>query len=274
MSLKNILVAFNGTASSEAALAAALEMQTRYDAHLTGIFAHASRLAQLETQDWVPVAMQNLLRNRGQEDEERMETRFRLLADAVPSERLHWIPREGQGDATVASYARLYDITVVGRNDSVHGNPEIDLHPDRIAQRSGRGVLTIPRTWTQGIPDEAVIAWDGQRTVTRALSEAMPILETKSKVRVLRIRDRNLRGALPGIDVETVLRRHGIPVETCEIDAPKRATGAEIVAACEESGAGLLVMGAYQRGGFREDLLGSTTQYVLENAALPVLIAH
>ncbi|MDV6329030.1 universal stress protein, partial [Idiomarina sp. Sol25] len=74
--------------------------------------------------------------------------------------------------------------------------------------------------------------------------------------------------------VETALRRHGVQVETRHIDAPAQETGAEIVTACEESGAGLLVMGAHQRTGFREDLLGSTTDYVLGNAALPVLIAH
>lgn len=274
MSLKNLLIAFNGTESSEAALAAALQMQTKYDAHLTGIFAHAPQLERLQTQDWVPASIRDFLRSRAQEEEDRMEADFRSLASAVPSDRLHWISCEGQGDATVASYGRMYDVTIVGRYDSVLGNPEIDLHPDRIAQRSGRGVLTIPRTWHLGIPDEAIIAWDGQRTVTRALTEAMPLLESKTKVTVLRVRDRNLRGDLPGIDVEMALRRHGVPVVTREIDAPKHATGAEIVAACAESGAGLLVMGAYQRGGIREDLLGSTTQYVLENAALPILIAH
>lgn len=70
------------------------------------------------------------------------------------------------------------------------------------------------------------------------------------------------------------MRRHGVLVETWDIDSPSRATGPEIVAACEESCAGLLVMGAHQRSGFREDLLGSTTDYVLGNAALPILIAH
>lgn len=183
MSIRNLLIAFNGTESSEAALAAALNMQAGYKAHLTGIFAHASQLARLQTQDWVPAALRDVLHSRTQEDEGRMEARFRSLAAAVPSDRLHWISREGQGDVTVATYARMYDITIVGRYDSVQGNPEIDLHPDRIAERSGRGVLTIPRTWRQGIPDEAIIAWDGQRTVTRALAEAMPILEAKKRSR-------------------------------------------------------------------------------------------
>lgn len=274
MTLKNLLIAFNGTESSEAALAAGLNMQQRYDAHLTGIFAHASQLDRLQTQDWIPTAMRNLLRGKSQEDEDRIEARFRQLAKGVPADRLHWISREGASDATVATYARMYDLTIVGRYDSVRGNSDVDLHPDRIAELSGRGVLTIPRAWNKGIPDEAIVAWDGQRTITRALAEAMPILETKKKVTVSRIRDRNLRGPLPGIDVETALARHNIPVETRHIQTPKQSTGAQIVTACEESGAGLLIMGAYQRGGLREDLLGSTTQYVLENATLPILIAH
>jgi hypothetical protein len=197
----------------------------------------------------VPEALRSLLRGQAKDDEDRMEARFRALSNVVPEDMLHRIPCEGQGDATVARYARVYDVTIVGRYDSVLGNPEIDLHPDRIAQRSGRGVLTIPRTWHRGIPDEAIVAWDGQRNVTRGLAEAMPILETKTKVTILRVNDRNLRDSLPGIDVETALRRHGIPVEMRMIDAPKQATGSEIVAARDQSGAisGLCVKPCWRR---------------------------
>lgn len=274
MSLKNLLVAFNGTDSSEAALEAALAMHGRYGAHVTGIFAHASQLEQLAFYDWVPDALRQVLRERSGTGESGVEARFRALASQVPADRLHWITREGNSDETVANYARMYDMTIVGRRDTVIGNQAIDLHPDRIAERGGRAVLTVPKDWRRGIPDVALVAWDGQRAVTRALAEAMAILESKTRVVILRINDRSLRGSLPGIDVETALRRHGVTVDSRQVRDLRRSTADEIMAACEDTGAGLLVMGAHQRASFREEMVGSTTNRVLTHSAIPILIAH
>lgn len=276
MSVRNILVAYNATESSDAALGAALQMQAKYGAHLTGLYAHTGRIERLRHQDWVPENMRHLLGGLASEDESRVEAAFRKAAgDRVPEELLHWISQEGRSDTTVADYGRLFDVTVVGRYDTVLGNHEIELHPDRIALQSGRPVLVVPRGWAPDrIHEHAVIAWDGSRAAARALADAMQILETKTRVTVLRVKSRTLAATLPGIDIETTLARHGIRVDNVTAEPERRSVGEVILEECKRLSPGLLVMGAYERSVFREELLGGTTRHVLENATLPILTAH
>jgi nucleotide-binding universal stress UspA family protein len=42
----------------------------------------------------------------------------------------------------------------------------------------------------------------------------------------------------------------------------------------ESTGAGLIVMGAYTHGRIRPIVFGGVTNHVMQNAALPVLMAH
>jgi nucleotide-binding universal stress UspA family protein len=133
----------------------------------------------------------------------------------------------------------------------------------------------IPRDFRrERIHETAVVAWDGQRAATRAVTDAMQILETKQRVDVLSIEDGSVRTPLEGIDVATALARHGIDVQRVRRPAKNHRTGADILAYCDEVDAGLLVMGAYEHSVFRERLMGGTTNHILRNATLPVLISH
>lgn len=276
MSIKNILVAFNGSDSSEAALHTALLMHDKYGCHITGLMVHSGQREKLSAHSWVPENVRETIAKRVSEIEGEIEAQFRALAEpGVAAGQLHWISLFGNSDATVAKYARLYDVTLVGRYDAIEGQAHLELHPEDIALRSGRPVLVVPRGHRpEGIHETAVIAWDGQRAATRAVTDAMQILETKQRVDVLSIEDGSVRGPLEGIDVATALARHDITVERVRRPGSKRRTGEEILAYCQEVSAGLLVMGAYEHSVFRERLLGGTTHHILRHAKLPVLISH
>ena len=67
----------------------------------------------------------------------------------------------------------------------------------------------------------------------------------------------------------------GIEVyKTSQAHVPSGGIGATILDACDETGAGLLIMGAYEHSKFSEDLLGGVTRDILEKAQLPVLMSH
>ncbi len=81
----------------------------------------------------------------------------------------------------------------------------------------------------------------------KALDEAPVYLEEKAKP----LRDK-------GVDVETVVLQ-GIPTEA-------------IVEYIKENGVGLLAIATHGHSGFREIALGSTAEYLLRNAGIPVLM--
>lgn len=273
MTIKNLLVAFNGSPASESAVRAAVMMQAKYDAHITGLLAHEGSRDRFSRRPWVPDNVRAILEETVSREEQAIEARFRDLIADVPANKAHWITIAGAPDGTFAQYACMFDLTLVGQ----HGTddlPEASLHPERVALRSGRPVLVIPTVLEESaIRRRAVLAWDGQRAATRAMNDAMQILETKQAVDVLSIGD-EVRGPLKGIDAVTSLGRHGISANRIRKPGTGRNVGAAILDHCDAVDAGLLVMGAFEHSVFREELFGGTTKFILANATIPVLISH
>jgi nucleotide-binding universal stress UspA family protein len=52
------------------------------------------------------------------------------------------------------------------------------------------------------------------------------------------------------------------------------ATGLNLLAQTSAIGAGLIVMGAYTHGHYRQFLFGGMSRHVMEHAAIPILFAH
>ncbi len=276
MAIKSILVAFNGAASSKAALQAGLLMARKYDAHLTGLLAHGPSRVDSALPNWAPKSLRDSLSEMAAQASRDIATAFHeTLRGRLPEAHVHWIDERGRPDATVAEYSRLYDIAVIGRQDGAAGAEHLELRPARVALKSGRPVLVTPANWSSEMFSErAVLAWDGHRASSRALADAMLILETKQLVTVLTVETGDVRKPLAGIRVETHLERHGVPVERVRIKPEGRRTSEAILDYCREVGAALLVAGAYEHSQFREDLVGGVTTDLVNGADLPVLVSH
>lgn len=276
MSVKNILCAYNGAPSSDVALRAAVLMHKKYNAHVTGLFAYGGSRIDSNLRSWMPKTLQSSLLKVENDLCENVESQFRKITEAkVQGDYLHWISEKGRSNATVADYARMFDITVVGQFDSVLGAEHVELRPDHIALRSGRPVLMIPKNWSEdAISDHAVLAWDGRRTATRALADAMQILETKRLITVLTIDNGKKIAPLNGICVEDALTRHGVEVERVHVKPKGRTVGQAILDYCKETEATFLVAGAYEHSIFREELVGGVTNTIVSQADIPVLISH
>ena len=274
MAIKNILVAFNGSEASENALIVAAQMQKKYAAHVTGLLAHEGQRDTFARRPWVPENVREIIETAVQSEETRLEARFREVLGTAPKEKVHWITLAATPDSTVAQYACMYDITIVGRH-MANEPAETSLHPERIAMKAGRPVLVVPPSdlAPSFIDKPTVLAWDGARAATRAMNDAMLILETKQRVDVLSVGS-NIRPPLDGIDVVKALGRHGVNAVRVRRDKGARRVGEAILDYCDEIGAGLLVMGAFEHSMFRQELFGGTTMSVLQNAKAPVLISH
>ena len=276
MALKNILVPYNGSESSDAAVRAAIQSHKKHGAHVTGLLAHRSAKSRLRSEFWIPQAVMDTLDQVEEKTQADIRAKFfETVGDQIATDKLHWIERFGDADAMVADYARMFDLTIMGRHDSLQGNRRMELHPDLVTLKSGRPVLVVPRANDAAdIRKRAVLAWDGHRAATSAVNDAMQILETRQDVTVLSIETGKEARPLKGIDIKTVLERHGINVEYVRVPASKAGVGATMLEFCENHDAGLLVMGAYENSIYKEQIFGGVTQYVLENAQLPVLMSH
>jgi len=144
-----------------------------------------------------------------------------------------------------------------------------------VALQSGRPVLIVPPGYrTDRLVERALVAWDGGRAAARAVSDAMTILETKSHVTVFTAGDAERARRREGLDIVSHLARHGVRTDWNHVSRPEGGVAKAMLAAAAQAKAGLIVMGAYERPKFAEDLVGGVTRSLLSAAETPVLMAH
>jgi nucleotide-binding universal stress UspA family protein len=137
---------------------------------------------------------------------------------------------------------------------------------------TGRPVLMVPDKPAAGLFHRPLIAWNGSLEAARALGFALPFLaEGEGGVDVFAAPERKHR-----TETEELLRYlsgHGIVAERVSVEDP-RPVAVSLLAQASTSRAGLIVMGAYTHGHYRQFFFGGVTRYVMEHAAIPVLLAH
>lgn len=279
MAIRNILVAYNGLESADSALRLGLLMARKYDAHVTGLFAYGVPAAFSSAGPWLTKGLSDQFREIAQRAQkevcEKVEASFRDVASAFEDpERVHWMEIYGSADRTIIEAARNFDITLLGQFSPATGAEQTELHPDVIALMSGKPVLIVPRGYAvETLSENAVLAWDGKRAASRAMSDAMQILETKDAVRVVTVDDGTSLSETGAKMLVAHLERHGIRADAERIKR-NGSIARSIVDYCARVDAGLLVMGAYEHSKFSEDLVGGVTNDVLKSIDIPVLMAH
>lgn len=125
-------------------------------------------------------------------------------------------------------------------------------------------------------PSRVVIAWNESAEALSAVRRAMPLLLAAKAVEILII-DPQRHGtetADPGTALSEMLTRHGAKVEVSIVACTMPRISDMILRHVSDQNADLLVMGAYGHSRFREAILGGATRNLLEQAEIPVLMAH
>jgi nucleotide-binding universal stress UspA family protein len=173
----------------------------------------------------------------------------------------------------LARQARLRDLTIV---PAASDGDTYRWYAEAIMFGSGRPVLILPpRTAPEFAPHRIVVAWDGSRAASRAVADALPLLERAKEVQVLTVLKEKALGSTSLADeLAESLKRRGIVARPDCLDAAGRTIGEVLIADLATRQADLLVMGAYGHSRLREFILGGATRSMLANPPLPLLVSH
>lgn len=143
---------------------------------------------------------------------------------------------------------------------------------------SGRPVLLLPLGVRPALPARhAVVAWQPRREATRALHDALALLQPAATVQVVAVDPQSGprgHGDLPGADIAAHLARHGLQVEVTALPSGGRSVASALFRHATESEADLLIAGGYGHTRMREWALGGVTRELSGSATLPVLFSH
>lgn len=183
-----------------------------------------------------------------------------------------WLTESDPGDIFVASHARVFDITLLGRPGYDPSGPRSSTL-EAVLFESGRPCLIAPPTPPRELGDNIVIAWNRSTETALAVAHAMPLLHQAKRVTILTVEGGSVPGP-SGDELANGLKLNGIETQAVTVNPGKRTSGEMILDYSASIGADLLIKGAYTQSRLRQMIFGGATSHILGNANLPVFMAR
>jgi nucleotide-binding universal stress UspA family protein len=177
----------------------------------------------------------------------------------------------------VAQRARFADLVVLTRPYGQDQGAEAEAVVEAAMFEGQAPVLVLPETGlVSAAPKRVVIAWNQSREALNAVRHALPFLKAAEAVDITVV-DPPSHGperSDPGGMLCQMLVRHGVKAEVSVLAKTLPRVSDVLARHVLDRDAGLMVMGAYGHSRFREAILGGATRNMLEQAKVPVLMAH
>ena len=275
--IKRLLVPTDGSDSAALGVNYAVALAQTFEAHIQGIHVVDVKLlegpflqdlsASLGTAPYV-----NYQGNISMLLEERGNSALKYLSNAcekagVPCDV---IQASGIVSRVIVEHGGLADLIVMGRGGehSEWLDGLIGSTAETVIRRSSLPVLITGHAELG--KERILVAYDGTSHAQKALRTAVAFAEVwKTDLQILIVGDHVSSGTLD--ELHGYLEAHEIEEK---IVHGKGDAGEVIIESANSSQADLIVMGAYGHGKVRELVVGSTTSYVINHAACPVLLAR
>lgn len=279
MAYKSLLTVLTDTQSAAAPLSEIIALAQSLDAH-----AEALCLGVDRTQTGYYYAGANAMIL--QETLARASTEAsEVLAHAntvLGKSGVRWSAEDGVAQISdlgrhVAHRARFSDLVILPRPYGEDRGAEAEPIVEAALFEGHAPILVVPdQLEPMSQPKSIVVAWNESVEAMTAIRKALPFLMGADMVRIVVI-DPPQHGperSDPGGLLSQMLARHGV---NCEIDVlSKTMTRVSDILNrhATDTESEMIVMGAYGHSRFREAILGGATRNMLEQAQVPVFMAH
>lgn len=276
---KTILVHVDETARSIERIEVAARLAARYEAHLvgaafTGLSAYMYTIASMEP-GVPPITFPiEALRAKAAHALDQFDTVASSQGVNAWERRLV----EDEAAAGMCLQARYSDLVVISQTAPDEFLPRLPADfPEYVLLNGARPVLALPYT---GVPADIgssiVVAWNGSAEAVRAITSAIPVLKRAGRVDLVVFNANDydgVHGEEPGADMALYLARHGVKVEVTAVGGTQH-DGEALLSFAADTGADLIVMGAYGHSRFHEFVLGGMTRTVLASAPVALWMSH
>jgi nucleotide-binding universal stress UspA family protein len=278
MGLNDIVVYVDGADAAKARVGFAVALAKQHGAHLIGVAFAPTTLLPLAGADVGFADMTEVLASvKAQGSTALNAFNQHATGEGVRCETrlMQGMSEEFPNDFAYA--ARHADLTILGQPRD--GDPLIGQYAlvERCLFASGRPVMILPAAVEKLAPNGAIVAaWDGSAEAARAINDALTFLKPAARVVLLVgvMSEQTEEDAPRTEEMLAHLKRHGVTAESHQLKLNEGDVGRQLLAGAKELGADLMVMGAFHHSRWREFILGGVTLTVLEEAAIPLFMAH
>jgi nucleotide-binding universal stress UspA family protein len=282
MSIKSILAPFTGKETDESVAIAALRIAKIFDAQIGVVYARGyapefTRLGRAEFSEAAYEQFEQVAREQAEQTEVAVRERFLQLLDGIKADPSTSVTAvldmvEGYDSDAIIEWGGVYDLLVVAKPGSGTVGIARDVAETSLVN-TGRPVVIVPAETSETLGKRIAIGWNKGSQSSRAIAAAMPFLERAEDVLIIHVKTGAKRGPSAG-RLKRFLQLHGVDAKLHELELDYRVVGEQILDEAGQFRADLLVIGAYSRSRMRERIFGGVTQYIFDNAYIPVLMAR
>jgi nucleotide-binding universal stress UspA family protein len=276
--IKDIVVNLGLGESGGPAADYAVSVASAFEAHLAGIAFVYDPIVPVSSMGYIPAEVIETQQADNEAAAKAAIDRFTAATGraGVSAEPLTLSASfAGAGDQ-FGRIARRFDLAIVGQAEPEAGSAVQAMIAESTLFESGRPVIMVP--YIQKAPlklDRVMVCWDGSRPATRAIADAMPLLERAGQVEVAIVdNERGKQDEIEGADMAQHLARHGLKVDVKRIVRGNIDVADALLSHAADSGADFIVMGGYGHSRLREFVLGGVTRSILQSMTVPVLMSH
>ena len=267
--MKNILLLIHDDAGQEARLQAALDVTRAVNGHLTCL--DVSVVMPMVGAD-VGVSGGALLieLERENEADNRSRTYPRIEKEDVA---WSWIDRTDYLEPALEEAAGLADLIVVNSQLESFPLPDMRTLAAGLVVNSGKPILAVPETVTGfKAAGNALVAWDGSRESSVALTAAVPLLRLAGSVTIVEVEDGSVKTGAE--EAAAYLSRHGIHAMIVRLAANGDDAGTLLMAKANSGRFDYMVMGGFSHSRLYEAVFGGVTRRLLTYSQIPLFLAH
>lgn len=280
MAYKSLTTIISSPDEARSALPSAAHLAVALDAHLDVLALGIDRTQLGYSYLGSGTVLMQVAMERAEQDARESETAAKALLSAEAVD-LRWslesaVAQVGAVGELVAQRARFADLLVLPRPYGKGRGGEAEAVLESALFEGQAPVLVLPDSADVKLPERVVIGWNQSREAMVAVRRALPFLKRAGLVNIAVI-DPPQHGperSDPGGMLCQMLVRHGVKAEVSVLARSMPRISDVLNRHVRDMNADLLVMGAYGHSRFREAILGGATRNMLEQAEVPVLMAH
>lgn len=206
------------------------------------------------------------------------ETLYKRIAEQHGYELIHrprikpgalWSERVGSPHKLMSIVGPLSDLIVISRPKRKNGVAGMFLNA--ALMHCATPVLLLPQAGRVRTGNRVCIAWDQGAGVTRTVTASIPMLQLADEVTIVTCGPEDRPGPKAS-QLKAYLKHWGIKAK--HVRTRGRHIEPELMDACKEAKADLIISGAYSRQRWYEKVLGGTTEFLIHETRLPVLMQH
>ncbi|HSQ80683.1 MAG TPA: universal stress protein [Casimicrobiaceae bacterium] len=279
MAFKSLMVHLDDGERSAERLDLAVRLASRFGGSLIGVYLVPTGELTPSVAALLPAeTVRRRLADSGDAQRDA-EALFRQVAAAGRVAHAEWRAPAGYAIDAAVAHARCADLAIIGQPDPDDGESSFARRlAEHVLLGAACPAVFVPYTGTGAdVGTRVLVAWDGGREASRAVRDALPILETARDVVVVSLAREPADAdaiALAQPRLAAYLHAHGIDATFKRFDGDPIQGGERLLSQAADLGSDLIVMGGYAHSRSRELILGGVTRTMFESMTVPVLMSH